>query len=343
MGSLKLKKVVIGILVALLAIILAVAVAGIAYEQIARSSAQDQHPPSGQLVGTPAAHLYCIGDIRTGSPTVILEAGLDLFGSLSWSTIQTDLSHSLRVCSYDRPGIMWSAPATTPRDANHITQELRALLAAAGENPPYLLVGHSLGGLFVQVYAARYPDEVQGLVLVDSSHPKQDRRLPREAIEAEMPEPPPDWLISLFSQTGALRLLSPFPERPLPASVTPALQFMSTSVAGLIGEARQIYVIAEQAEAATLPTNLPIYVISRGKEPEGIDQVLEPEVILEVERVWRELQSELANLSACGQHETVPDAGHYVHHDTPDTVIRVIQAVAHTSTCASASTESPGD
>src|SRR5205085_805643 len=107
----------------------------------------------------------------------VLEAGLG-GGSLDWNLVQPGVEKFGRVCSYDRAGMGWSDPAGDHRLAAEITEDLHRVLAAAGERGPYVLVGQSIGGIYVQVYAARYPDEVAGVVLVDSSHPDQLSRYP---------------------------------------------------------------------------------------------------------------------------------------------------------------------
>jgi len=112
-------------------------------------------------------HLYCTG---AGAPTVILEAGLGQ-ASLNWALVQEDIAKTSRVCSYDRPGYGWSDPAYVPMDAANTSQQLYALLQAAGEKAPYLAVGHSLGGAYARMFAAEHRKDVAGLVLVDATNP----------------------------------------------------------------------------------------------------------------------------------------------------------------------------
>ena len=133
---------------------------GLSYEQWSRMSAGGAFPPPGELIDVDGrqAHLYCIGE---GSPTVVLEAGMGFSGSLDWAAVQPEMGEVTRVCSYDRAGIMWSESGPGPRDAHRIADELHSLLRAGGEAPPYILVGHSLGGLFNRVYDARYPGELR--------------------------------------------------------------------------------------------------------------------------------------------------------------------------------------
>ncbi|MFL6203124.1 MAG: alpha/beta fold hydrolase, partial [Thermoanaerobaculia bacterium] len=134
--------------------------------------------PPGQMVdvGGFRLHLVCEGE---GSPAVILEAGAaDAW--LTWHEIQPELARLTRVCSYDRAGIGYSDPGPRPRSRRRAVEELRTLLARAGVPPPYVLVGHSFGGSSARLYALLHPDEVAGLVLVESSHEDHWVRAPRD-------------------------------------------------------------------------------------------------------------------------------------------------------------------
>ena len=156
--------------------LLALAVIGAIYQAIATQIDQRTYSPPGEMVdvGTHSLHINCLGE---GSPTVILEAAS---GGMSahWVRVQQQLAQTTRVCAYDRAGMGWSEGGPEPRDAARVTGELHALLEGAGVEGPYVMVGHSFGGLYARAYAARYPDETAGVVLVDSSHPDQFERLP---------------------------------------------------------------------------------------------------------------------------------------------------------------------
>jgi pimeloyl-ACP methyl ester carboxylesterase len=107
-----------------------------------------------------------------GAPTVVFENGLG--GTFDWwAKVFPEISKKATAFAYNRPGTGKSEAAVTPRDGAHIVDELRGLLKSKGLNPPYVLVGHSLGGLYMQYFARRFPDEVAGLILVDSTHPEQ--------------------------------------------------------------------------------------------------------------------------------------------------------------------------
>jgi pimeloyl-ACP methyl ester carboxylesterase len=126
------------------------------------------HPPPGKLVdvGGWRLHLDCAG---SGGPAVVFASGSGDF-SFDWALVQPGIARFARACAYDRAGDAWSDPGPIPRTMRQEAYELHTLLERAGIAPPYVLVGHSYGGLLVRVYAERYPDEVAGMVLVDATH-----------------------------------------------------------------------------------------------------------------------------------------------------------------------------
>ena len=126
--------------------------------------------PPGQVVdiGTHRLHIRCEGE---GTPAVIFDAALGA-SSLSWSLVQPEVARVTRACSYDRAGFGWSEAGPLPRTASRIADELHALLRRAAVRPPYILVGHSFGGLVMRLSAARHRDEVAGLVLIEPAVPE---------------------------------------------------------------------------------------------------------------------------------------------------------------------------
>lgn len=158
--------------------VLAIAMAGSGaiYEIFSAARDKRDYPPSGRIVdvGGHRLHLQSMGK---GSPTVILETGLGGM-SAAWGWVQPEVAKFTQVVSYDRAGLGWSDADGASPDALHIARQLHTLLVNAGIKGPYVLVGHSMGGLFVRVYADQYPDEVAGMVLIDASHPDQYLRSP---------------------------------------------------------------------------------------------------------------------------------------------------------------------
>ena len=148
---------------------LALAAIGGGYETVREATDASAYPMPGQLidVGGHRLHLYCTG---SGSPTVVLEpGGGGMSSDLGWIT--PDVARDTRVCVYDRAGRGWSEPTDTPQDAAQIATDLHTVLQRGHVPGPYVLAGHSFGGLYVLTFAARYPDEVAGMVLVDSTAP----------------------------------------------------------------------------------------------------------------------------------------------------------------------------
>jgi alpha/beta hydrolase fold len=149
--------------------VLALASIGGGYETLGAAADAKAYPMPGQLidVGGHRLHLSCTG---AGTPTVVLEPGAGgMSSSLGW--IAPAVARDTRVCVYDRAGRGWSEPADTAQDGAQIATDLHTLLQRGDVPRPYVLAGHSFGGLYVLTFAARYPDEVAGMVLVDSTAP----------------------------------------------------------------------------------------------------------------------------------------------------------------------------
>ena len=146
---------------------------GFASQLLATQRDRRRFPPPGRMVdvGGYRLHLNIMGEEK-GGPTVLLDAGMVSFSS-NWALVQPEVSKVARVVAYDRAGLGWSDPGPKPRDAGHSASELHTALGNLGIAGPYVLAGHSYGGLAVRAFDALYRDEVAGMVLVDGSHPDQ--------------------------------------------------------------------------------------------------------------------------------------------------------------------------
>jgi pimeloyl-ACP methyl ester carboxylesterase len=161
------------ILAAITIMLIGLAVYGIVYQTIATRRDRQRFPAPGQMidVGGYRLHLNLMGQNMSG-PTVLLDAGMVSFSS-NWAWVQPEVAKVTRVVAFDRAGLGWSDPGPKPRDAGHSAKELHAALRKAGIDGPFIMVGHSYGGLAMRAFTALYPDEVVGMVSVDGSHPDQ--------------------------------------------------------------------------------------------------------------------------------------------------------------------------
>jgi pimeloyl-ACP methyl ester carboxylesterase len=313
------------IVLSALALVVLVLVAGLVYEQWSRWIAARRFPPPGQLVEVEGrnSHLYCTGE---GTPTVVLESGLDTFGAMTWATVQPAIARTARVCSYDRAGIGWSEPRAGSRDAVRIVEELHDLLAAASESPPYVMVGHSLGGPLAMVFADRFEGEVVGLVFVDSSHPEQFERFPPETSDDRAL--PPTLLLKAIVATGVIRLTSPGAPEFMPEEIRSAVQGLQPrSLAGALDELDAMEVTFAQAAETGPFSDLPLVVLTAGRAFEPSPSNWSPETVRKVRDTWLVLQAELAALSTNADQRIVEDSGHYIQFESPGAVITAIRDV----------------
>lgn len=320
-----LKRIALG----LLAFLIVLVVLGMGYEQWSRWRLARTMAPAGRLVdvGGHRLHLHCSG---TGAPTIVLEAGGDPNGSQGWFAVRPELAATTRVCTYDRAGYGWSESGPEPRDAETIARELHRLLEGASEPPPFVLVGHSIGGAFIRVFADRYPDRVAGLVFVDSSHPEEEERRPPEMSAGGASAVAAQWAFRIAAATGVLRLV--FSADP-PADYPETFRvFAPQGVATLISEFRALQSTLAQDRRARLSEDLPLVVLTGGQSFAGLPDGLRERM----ESVRREMQRELAALSRNSDHRILPDAGHYIQLDDPEAVIGgvadVVAAVRDDST-----------
>jgi pimeloyl-ACP methyl ester carboxylesterase len=193
----------------MLAAIAALCALGALYQAIATRRDERAHPPPGRMIdiGGHRLHILEMGAARAGVPTLILEAGL-MSTVMSWTGLQQRLAEKYRVVSYDRAGLGWSDLGPMPRDADRIADELHTLLARAAIAPPYVLVGHSFGGLMAPNFAARYPNEVAGLVLIDAVaagewNPPSDADAKLSGIGAKVCR-----RSAIFARIGVIRLVA---------------------------------------------------------------------------------------------------------------------------------------
>ncbi|MCL4864018.1 MAG: alpha/beta fold hydrolase [Caldilineaceae bacterium] len=300
---------------------------GALYQAVGAARDRAAFPPPGQLVdvGGHRLHLYCTGEATAGRPTVILETLSGGIGAY-WGWVQPEIAKQTRVCSYDRAGRAWSEPASEPLSLAQTVRDLHALLANAGVDGPYVLVGHSIGGIYVRKFAADYPNEVVGMVLVDAGHPEQFARHPELLaanesflqISATFPWLARVGLFRLYFAAGGTLDMGELPPTALDVAKTvwstPAY-FESQRAEGMAGQA----IFADGQHLSDLG-DLPLVVVSAGAQQPAM---------------WASLQAELATLSTNAQHITVDRATHQSLAFNPEdaqvtsaAILQVVEAAA---------------
>jgi pimeloyl-ACP methyl ester carboxylesterase len=274
-------------------------------------------------LGGRALHLLCTGN---GAPTIVLEAGA-AEGWYSWHSIQRPLSKDFRVCSYDRAGFGYSDPRPGPRTTAALNEDLRELLRRAGEKPPYVLVGHSLGGDLVLRYLARHPDDVAGLVLVDGSDPNVRVTRPPEMQKLidELNEKRPKQ-IAEWKRTGK------WPEMWVPAALPRSLrtEVLRLSASEKWWEARyaegRMSDLDKPPEQKTIDVPVIVIVSTKWDRPDGWSDA-------SYETYMADRLAVQKGLAARGTRSELitADASHHVHIDRPELVMDAIRRVARRS------------
>ena len=325
------------LLIAGVLFIVVLAIFGAGYQNLASANTREAFPPPGQLVdvGGIRLHLYCLGE---GSPTVILEAGLG--GSVyDWGLVHEKLAATTRVCAYDRAGLGWSDSVTAPLFSAEMAQVLHTLLQNAGIEGSFVMVGHSAGGLQVRAFANQFPEEVVGMVLVDSSHENQILRFPAEVVEQTAEQGKILTYCQLLAPVGVVRLFglaAPNPETfPLPDAMFQAVVANSNRTDYCHTIANENKAIATDAGQPNPPAplgDLPLFVLTAGIGP-GTSSFnagmpgMTAELAQQMDTVWNELQNELAALSSNSTHQVAENSSHYIQLFQPELVIEAVEQI----------------
>ncbi|MBI3661740.1 MAG: alpha/beta fold hydrolase [Acidobacteria bacterium] len=335
---------VLAILLGLLALLV---LAGVVYQAAGVGRDARRFPAPGRMIEVDGYRLHIRvmepeHGVAPGTPTVLLEAGIAA-SSLSWSKVAPEVAKFARVVSYDRAGLGWSDASPRPRTPPHIVEELHALLDRAGVPRPLVLVGHSFGGYCVRYYAHKFPDEVVGMVLVDSVHPAeweritpQQRRMIRGAVLFSR-------IGELLTRVGFVRFVLERLERGATSTPKMAARAFGPSaekfLGRIVGEVRKLppevlpqvravwcrplshkcmaaYVGSLPASAAVVASigglgALPLVVLSGSHHPQ-------PRA--------RE-QEDLARLSSNSKHIIASESAHWILLDEPELVVEAIREV----------------
>lgn len=241
-------------------------------------------------VGGRRLYIKCSGEVRKGVPAVVLDAGMGNNSDV-WSLVQPKAAAFARVCSYDRAGLGKSERAQQAHSSKDMVHDLNNLLAKAGIDPPYVLVGHSFGGMNVRLYASEYSKDVVGMVLVDSTHEDEVDRmfalLPPEVVKKAKPE---DLVVRTTENLDFNRSLA-------------------------------------QVREANWRSNIPLVVLTRGSATFNPNDYAVPSLAPKFEEIRLDLQQELVRRSTRGTQVIAEKSGHHIHRDQPESVVDAIRKV----------------
>lgn len=317
------------------AIVLALVLIGVFYQRIA--GPRRALAPIGTLidVGGHRLHVHCAG---VGSPLVLFEAGI-AGSTLSWALVQPVTARFTRACSYDRAGLAWSDPPSSPRTFTQIVDELARVLTQVGGGERYVLVGHSFGSFVIRAYAARHPDQVVGLVLVDP--PTEWLAMTPQRLRTIRRGRRLSWVGALLAEVGVVRaclslltggapgaprrfvkVLGPTAARTLerlvgevrklPAEVHPMVREAWCQPKCFRSMAAHMRVLETEGTSigALLPSaSIPTVVISSGNNP--ADQI--------------EAHRALASVSAAARHVVARRSSHWVQFDEPELIVQAVK------------------
>jgi pimeloyl-ACP methyl ester carboxylesterase len=290
---------------------------GIFYEQLGRRADSKRLPQIGTSVdiGGRTLNIFCSG---SGGPAVIFDSGGDGAG-LEWEPVPRETAKFTQACWYDRAGIGWSDPGPFPRTSVAIAIDLHELLRRSGIPPPYVLVGASFGGMNVRIYSGLYPNEVAGMVLVDSGHEDEPRRAPRFYLGRTAPRflwHPLELAFWGAGEIGLIRLTQTSDGPRKEASRMSREELIATlrrqpkSVVANV--ATGIWMPESYAEAASVTRvgDFPLVVLTAGEPLDFGDAELNREAAA-YQQVWiHQIQPKLVGLSTHGTQIVVPHANH---------------------------------
>jgi pimeloyl-ACP methyl ester carboxylesterase len=304
----------------LVALSLIAVVSGCIYQSVMEARDDRRFPPPGKLVDVDGhlMHIFCHGK---GSPTVVVEQGIGVQAT-RWTPLNARLAEITTVCAYDRAGMGYSEPVGHPTPSTEVASNLHKLLRNAGITDGIVLVGWSAGGMYAREFYRQFPGQVQGMVLVDSSHEQQRSRMPFPDVGSFNTLKLDGYLAPIGWMRLSGKVEGWFANSALPESLRDRL--IALNLRSHMPRARLAEVEGFESDLAAnrSPPNLgslPLVVLSQGKPDDPFMQ--------ENLKTWFGLQDELAHLSTNGSHIVATQSAHAIFHSEPDLIVNAVRDV----------------
>ncbi|MBL1222872.1 alpha/beta hydrolase [Chryseobacterium sp. L7] len=307
-------------------------ITGFVFEKISRAKAE-QMKADGQFAEVDQHRMHYLKE-GTGGPTVVFETAFDPAGHLQWYHIQKNLPKTYTTFSYDRSGILWSERGKNPKSGDKIAEELHALLEKSNAPKPYILVGHSFGGMLTRFFVKKYPQDVAGVILVDSQYPADDQYLSPELYKM-VNQGLPGGFLKFANTFGAARLMfkNMFPAEPqykYQNTIMPALLYKSADAT--LEEQDHMKSMKKEAAAINSFGSVPLYVLTAGDKTRYDNFIKDEKTKTEMLGAWAKMQKDLLNLSTDSKQIVLPTSGHYINQDQPkiieDAVNQMVEKVS---------------
>lgn len=308
----------------LITFIVLLLIVGFVFERISRNDAEKINPDgSFAEVGDHRLHYFKKG--KQG-PTVVFETAFDPAGHLQWYNIQQELPTSYTSLSYDRAGILWSDRGHNPKLGEQIAEELHLLLEKTNVPKPYILVGHSFGGTLVRFFVNKYPEDVAGVILVDSQCPNDEKYLSPELFKM-VNQGLPGGFLKFANNFGLTRLMfkNMFPKDKkyqYQNAIMPALLYKSADA--VLEEQDQMPSIKKEASKINSFGVIPLYVLTAADEKRYDSFIKDGKLKLEMKNAWAKMQKDLLLLSTNSKQILVPNSGHYINQEQPKVIENAI-------------------
>ncbi|WP_233840478.1 alpha/beta hydrolase [Dyella sp. 2HG41-7] len=306
----------------LIVLVIVTGITGFSWNELVTRHYLNAYPVPGKFYSVDGGkmHIYCTG---TGAPTLILDAGAGDDWTV-WTKVQSELSKTTQVCSFDRSGLGSSDVLLGGHDANSLADQLHALVGQAGIKTPFVLAGHSIAGIYMRAYTAKFPSDVAGLIFIDSSHPDQLQRFPKAFTQAS----PNLFVMSWMTRLGIARAMGQCTDLPPGVDAVKGFAYANICRPSVVDSGLEEIRAFPRSTDETRHTGpfgrLPILIISEDPEVQRKDTSLPPDVMAQTSIAWNQMQEDLKQLSLNSRRVIAARSSHYVQLDRPDVIDREV-------------------